>query len=105
MPLITRFQKIVHKTEGRFYCHALKTEGRFYCHALLSQENRPPVLAETLYKAGGMVAPEPTQYEIDNYYCDSEVDHYWIKKGIEQANKQGYIGLLDLPVDMIFKIL
>ena len=60
---------------------------------------------ETLYKAGGMVAPEPTQYEIDNYYCDSEVDHYWIKKGIEQANKQGYIGLLDLPVDMIFKIL
>lgn len=41
----------------------------------------------------------------NNCYSNSEVDHYWIKKGIEQANKQGYIGLLDLPVDAIFKIL
>lgn len=58
-----------------------------------------------LNAAGGKVAPNPTQFEIDNYYSDSEVDHYWIKKGIEKANKQGYIGFLSLPVDTIFEIL
>ena len=52
---------------------------------------------ETLYKGGGTLADDPTDYEINNYYSDSEIDHYYIKKGIEQANKQGYIGQLHLP--------
>ena len=59
---------------------------------------------ETLYKAGGMVAPNPSKYEKDNYYSDSEIDHYWIKKGIEQANNQGYYGQTNLPVETILDI-
>ncbi len=63
------------------------------------------ILPETLYKAGGKVNNNPSKYEINNYYSDSEVDHYWIKKGIEQANQRGYYGIFQLPVDMIFKLL
>ncbi len=55
-----------------------------------------------MYKAGGKVANNPSQFEKDNYYSDSEVDHFWIKKGIEQANELGHYGSMDLPVDFIF---
>ena len=60
--------------------------------------------AETLYKGGGTLANNPTEYEISHYYSDSEVDHYYIKIGIEQANKEGYYGQLHFP-DGFFDIM
>ena len=60
---------------------------------------------ETLYIAGGLVADNPTQYEIEHYYSDSEVDHYWIKKGIEQAKNQGYFGVIEIPQEVLEKII
>ena len=36
--------------------------------------------------------------DADNFKPD------WIKKGIEQANEQGYYGNLSLPVELILKI-
>ncbi len=60
---------------------------------------------ETLYEAGGKLNENPTQFEKDSYYSDTVVDHYWIKKGIEQANELGHYGSMDLPVDFIFDIL
>ncbi len=48
---------------------------------------------------------QPTKYESNNYYSDSEVNHYWIKKGIEQANQLGYYGHTSLSVELLFKIL
>ena len=52
---------------------------------------------KTLYIGGGEVAPSPTQYESDHYYKDSEADHYWIEKGIKQANNAGYYGTTSFP--------
>mgnify|MGYP003296984216 CR=1 FL=1 len=51
-------------------------------------------------------------YLVRHGQCNSNLNKTYNRKdedlnktGIEQANKQGYIGLLDLPVDAIFKIL
>ena len=54
---------------------------------------------ESLYKGGGSVATNPTQYEKEHFYGDSEVDHEFIKKGIEMANKAGHYGWIDIPIN------
>ena len=58
----------------------------------------------TLYKGGGIAAEmsgTPTQFDIDNFYSDSELDHYWIKYGIELYGAEGKI---KLPVKLLIKI-
>ena len=59
---------------------------------------------ETLYKGGGMLNNNPTPYEKEKYYGDSEVDHIFIEKGIKQANDLGYRGYITLP-DFVFDLL
>ncbi|MBR0276966.1 MAG: hypothetical protein IJQ50_00700, partial [Clostridia bacterium] len=57
---------------------------------------------ETLYRGGGKVSENPTEYEKEKYFGDTEVDHYWITQGINQANSRGYYGTRSLPVDLVF---
>ena len=57
---------------------------------------------QTLYKGGGIaIGRQATQYEKDNYYSDSEIDHYFIQQGI---SLYGRPGLVHLPVQTILKI-
>ena len=58
---------------------------------------------ETLYKGGGAADGKPTEYEAKHYYGDTEVDNYYITKGIKQANSIGYEGWLALPVEYLLK--
>lgn len=87
----------------------------------LSKENRDTYLKDTQplqayvdakdefdYKNNSYTTTQSidtTPYEKENYYSDSEIDHYWIKEGIKQANDQGYFGNTNLPAEKILQIM
>ena len=60
------------------------------------------IMPTTLYKGAGYVQTRKLNDNPNQYYGDSEVDFYNVKKGIEMANAAGYKGIFELPLNLIF---
>jgi len=59
---------------------------------------------ETLYKGAGYVQSGVVNNYASQYYGDSEVDFGNVKRGIEWANSSGYVGIISLPLKLIFGV-
>lgn len=59
---------------------------------------------KTLYKGAGYVQSGKINDNANQYYGDSEVDFGNVNKGIEWANGLGYVGIISLPLEVIFGI-
>ncbi len=59
---------------------------------------------ETLYKGAGYVQSGVVNNYASQYYGDSEVDFGNVKRGIEWANGLGYVGIISLPLKLIFGV-
>ncbi len=60
---------------------------------------------KTIYQGAGYVQSGVINKEASQYYGDSEVDYYNVKRGIEWANSIEYNGSIVLPLKLIFKIM
>lgn len=59
---------------------------------------------KTLYKGAGYVQNGAINNDASQYYGDSEVDFGNVKRGIEWANSSGYVGIISLPLKLIFGV-